>query len=109
MARRKTRSRTTRKSRFPFGLLALWAVLVLETLWLAGFIWSTRSVVPEAFRHWPPGGESRGWNRAKQENLEKHREEATQLELEKLLSEKGSRVPGSQSKTGTAGSARSGN
>lgn len=109
MAKRKKRSRTPRKGRLPVGLLALWTVLLLETLWLAGFMWSTRSVLPEVFRQWPPGAKPPGWNRAKQENLEVHRDEVTQLELEKLLTEKGSRAPKPERKAGTEGSGGSGN
>lgn len=48
MAKKKTK-RGAKGKRFPFGLIILWLVVVLETIWLASFMYSTGSPIPSVY------------------------------------------------------------
>ncbi len=51
MAKRKYTKRS-RKRPFPLGKTFLWTVLVLQSIWLAAFIWSTGSPLPQGVKEW---------------------------------------------------------
>ncbi len=82
-ARRKKTVRKRKKSGggFPFRAILL-ILLVVETVWLAAFIWGTGSFIPQGIDN--SSNQKAGWNQDKQRELE-------DLELQKMLAVHGSR------------------
>ncbi len=53
MAKKKLfKGRKGGPSWLPSGAILLWSVVVLQALWLAGFIWSAGTPVPPAWTQW---------------------------------------------------------
>ncbi|MBN1868632.1 hypothetical protein JW916_15225 [Candidatus Sumerlaeota bacterium] len=93
MARRRTRSTARSASSprrvFSVGRLLLWIVLIVETLWLGGFIWSTGSWIPPGLRGGLQGDgrgatpdRSAGWSQEKQDQLD-------ELQIQQILQSEG--------------------
>lgn len=84
--RKPVRKRRASRRQFPFQAM-LWALLLIETLWLAAFVWSTGSFVPQGLSLGPlqtSASEQPGWNPEKQRTLE-------DLQIQKMLAVQGSR------------------
>ena len=91
--RRTRRGRHSSGGALRWPRVLFWALLVVETLWLAAFILSDRSLVPSLADRWlaRPGTGAQRWNPAQERKLEAREEEAAELGVEKILAEKGSR------------------
>jgi len=85
MAKRKTIRR--KKTGFPFGAVLLWLVLIVQTIWLVGFMWSTRSLLPRAFSEWTRDADAAVWDASRQDNLEYYEDMAEEMRLRKMLIE----------------------
>lgn len=83
--KRTARSRRRRVIRYLARLL-FWAILILETLWLAGFIVSTGSWLPPGAR-----GLTGHTDRVRSVWTDRREEKADQERIERLLESSGSR------------------
>ena len=97
MARKQKRRVTNRKTSgrplLPWITLALALVIVLQSLWLLAFIFSTHTLVPSNVRVWVSGAPNEPWGPAREQELQRTTEELDNLRLQKLLAEQGSRGP----------------
>lgn len=76
--------RRRRRPAWPLGRILLWAVLIVQGLWIAGFVWSTGGLVPPGLSLGGRSAEGEaGWTREKQSELQ-------ELEIQKMIHEKGS-------------------
>jgi hypothetical protein len=85
MPRRKVRSASPRRF-FSLRRLFFWTILLVETIWLAGFIWSTGSWIPAGLTGQHPVtalDQTPVWNQTKQDSLD-------ELQIQKLLQREGS-------------------
>lgn len=78
MARKKTQKGGGRPVWRPSVSVILWCVVVLQAIWLAGFMWSTGSPLPPAWTRWASGV---------------RQQRADENEIQDLLLKKGSQGP----------------
>lgn len=93
--RRPRRGRKASAQRRIWPQALLWALLAIETLWLAAFMLASGSPLPPVAERWLAGrapGPNR-WTPAQERRLETSEEQLTELQLQKLLAEKGSQGP----------------
>ena len=93
--RRTGRGRRASATRRVWPQALLWALLAVETLWLAAFMLSDGSPLPPLAERWlaRPGTRPGGWTPAQERRLETRQDETTELQLRRLLATKGSQGP----------------
>lgn len=90
--RGKGRSRRGASNRSVWPQALLWALLAIETAWLALFMLSAGSPLPPQADRWlaRPGKPADAVSAAQQNRLATQEDQATELELKHLLAKKGS-------------------
>jgi hypothetical protein len=79
--------------RFPLGLFLLSILVIVETLWLALFIWGTSSLLPSGLSGRLPQPAAPEVSRPVEKPVPDEPTKTDELKLQELLERKGSRGP----------------